>query len=242
MKTIRPIGLLILLLLTYPIFSRGQKAVKGNGYILTQQRELSEFTSIELSSGIDMAVVQGASQPVMVEADDNLFPYIKTVVHDKILKIYIPDSVNIIKYGAMNILISMPELCDLKTSNGSKVDASPQIWELDKIHLEATTGSRIRIHVKAKQIQINARTSGIIEIRGNGQQLEAELKTNANLYARELKTENATLSLATGARAIIEVDKAVSYELCGNARLILRGNPVINKSEICSGSKFIREK
>ena len=62
----------------------------------------------------------GEMEPITVEADDNLFSYIKTTVKNKVLKIYIPDSVNIVKYASMNVLISMPTLGSLKASNHSR--------------------------------------------------------------------------------------------------------------------------
>lgn len=242
MKTLRLIGLLFLMLSVFPVSAQTPKEVKGSGYVLTQQRNLSDFTSIEVSSGIDIAIVQGEMLPVTVEADDNLFPYLKTIVHNKILKIYIPDTVKIIKYADLNVLISMPVLCDLRASNGSRIDASPQRWDSEQIHLETTTGARIRIHLKAKNIQIAARTSGIIELKGSSESLQAILKTAARLEARNFQAETARLSLATGARAEIQVKDSISYELNGNARLLLKGNPSVSGSVLNSGGKVIRDK
>ena len=242
MKTLKSISLLFLLLSFFPVSSQTQKEVKGSGYVLTQQRNLSDFTSIEVSSGIDIAIVQGEKLPVTVEADDNLFPYLKTIVHNKILKVYIPDTVKIIKYADLNVLISMPVLCDLRASNGSRIDASPQRWDTERINLETTTGAHIRIHLKAQNIQVVARTSGVVELKGSSESLQAVLKTAARLEARNFQAETARLNLATGARAEIQVKDSISYQLSGNARLLLKGNPGISGAVLNSGSKVIREK
>ena len=117
MKIYKRPGLLLLVFYLTISAVWGQKNVKGSGYVLTQQRETADFTSIEISRGIDVAIVRGEMEPITVEADDNLFSYIKTTVKNKVLKIYIPDSVNIVKYASMNVLISMPTLGSLKASN-----------------------------------------------------------------------------------------------------------------------------
>ena len=173
MKIYKRPGLLLLVFYLTISAVWGQKNVKGSGYVLTQQRETADFTSIEISRGIDVAIVRGEMEPITVEADDNLFSYIKTTVKNKVLKIYIPDSVNIVKYASMNVLISMPTLGSLKASNHSRIDAWPQIWNLRTIRLEATTGGQIRIRLKAEDIQAEARTSGILEIKGEAQNLQA---------------------------------------------------------------------
>ena len=157
MKIYKRPGLLLLVFYLTISAVWGQKNVKGSGYVLTQQRETADFTSIEISRGIDVAIVRGEMEPITVEADDNLFSYIKTTVKNKVLKIYIPDSVNIVKYASMNVLISMPTLGSLKASNHSRIDAWPQIWNLRTIRLEATTGGQIRIRLKAEDIQAEAR-------------------------------------------------------------------------------------
>ena len=230
MKIYKRPGLLLLVFYLTISAVWGQKNVKGSGYVLTQQRETADFTSIEISRGIDVAIVRGEMEPITVEADDNLFSYIKTTVKNKVLKIYIPDSVNIVKYASMNVLISMPTLGSLKASNHSRIDAWPQIWNLRTIRL------------KAEDIQAEARTSGILEIKGEAQNLQAILKTAARLEARELETQNADIQLSIGAKAEIQVNQRLTYDLYGHSRLVIKGNPQIENSHNYSGSRIIKEK
>ncbi len=221
----------------------GQKNVKGSGYVLTQQRETADFTSIEISRGIDVAIVRGEMEPITVEADDNLFSYIKTTVKNKVLKIYIPDSVNIVKYASMNVLISMPTLGSLKASNHSRIDAWPQIWNLRTIRLEATTGGQIRIRLKSRRYSGRG-----THLRNPGDQRRSPkltshfLKTAARLEARELETQNADIQLSIGAKAEIQVNQRLTYDLYGHSRLVIKGNPQIENSHNYSGSRIIKRK
>lgn len=233
---------LVLIILIH-VGTNGQtQTIKGNGYVLTQQRETGYFNSINVSDKISVYIVQGELQPITIEADNNLFDCIKTVVRNHVLKIYIPDTVNIVKFADMNVLISMPSIFSLHAYRGSFIDGSPQIWNADNILVNAGTGSRIKLHTKTKEIQVSAQTSANIELHGSVQQLKADLKTGARLSARDLKTRIAQLTLATGARAEVEVSDRISYDLCGNARLFIHGNPQIIQSNITSGSKVIRSK
>ena len=236
------IGIILLGIFSYQAQAQPVLNVKGSGYILTQQRETAFFNSIDVSQQISVYIVPGKFEPLTVEADDNLFPYIKTVVRNQTLKVNIPDTGNIVKFTHMNILISMPEIVLLQARQNSLIDASPQLWKVQQVQLKASTGSRIHLAVHTSNLDIDARTSAIIELKGKATQLEAVLKTAARLYGRNFETEQADLELATGARAEIEVNEKIAYDLCGNSKLIYRGNPQITKNSVNSGSKVIQDR
>lgn len=239
MKTIL---IFLFCLLLQQVEGQSPQIVKGSGYVLTQQRETDYFNSIEVSQHISVAIVQGEFQPITVEADDNLFPYIKTVVRNSVLKIYISDTVNIVKYADLNVLISMPTIRSLYASNNSHIDATPQLWKINDIQIKASENSQIKLHLEAENTIVNGRTSAFIELKGKTRNLKAQLKTAAYLEARNLQTNEANLEMAIGAKAEINVIRTLAYNLSGNARLIFRGTPTIEKSQLSSGSKIIWRK
>lgn len=236
------ITIIILLFLLGTAHAQEVHDIKGSGYVLTQQRETGYFNSIEVSRQISVYIVQGELQPITVEADNNLFPYIKTVIHNKILKIYIPDTVNIVKFADMNVLISMPSIVTLYARQESLIDASPQEWHAGEVKLEATIGSRIKLAIKATALTLKATTSSTVELKGEINQLNADLLTSARLYGRNLQVKKANLTIATGARAELKVSNELEYDLNGNARLTYRGNPTVLKAIATSRSKVIHEK
>lgn len=238
---IRILSLIVCISFVYsPLYS--QQKIKGSGYVLTQQRETAYFNGISVSNHISVYIVQGELQPITVEADNNLFPYIKTIVRNQTLKIYVPDTVNIVRFADMNVLISMPHLSTLTAKQSSYIDGTPQRWKADSIILRAGSGSRIKLDANAKNISITGRSSAIFELKGSTQTLDVRLKTDARLIARDLAAEKADLELATGAHAEVRVSKQIAYDLSGNARLIIKDNPKVTSSEVNTGSKVSRDK
>lgn len=234
--------ILLLLLFGSRVAAQEVKDIKGSGYVLTQQRLLNDYNSIFVCCQLKATIVQGQYQPVIIETDNNLFPYIKTVVRHQMLKAYIPDTVRIVKYADMNVLVSMPTLKNLRAIQGASINASPQPWAGDSVYLYVTTGGHIKLHIYAKYLQLIAKTSAVIELKGEVKNLDLDLTTTARLYARELKTENATVELATGAKAEIRVENTLYYNLVGNAKLYLKGRPQVKKAGLYSGSKIIYER
>lgn len=236
--------LLTVLYLATTLYGHTQNVqdIKGSGYILTQQRETAYFNSIEVAGKISVYIVQGEFQPITVEADNNLFSCIKTIVRNQTLKIYIPDTINIVKFGSMNVLISMPSVNVLQARQFSYINAFPQMWDAQNIQLIANSESRIKLAVRCLSISIDAKTSSIIELKGSAENSNIQLKTAASLYARDFETQKTEIELTTGARAEIRVNKEIEYSLCANAKLIVRGNPQVMKSDIDPGSKIIYDK
>ena len=75
--------------------AKGQKTIKGSGYILTQQREVPVYNSIEVNGPLRIFATPDELRPVIIEADNNLFPYIKTEVRHDTLRMFIDREVYI---------------------------------------------------------------------------------------------------------------------------------------------------
>lgn len=219
-----------------------QLNVRGSGYVLTQQRETSNFTTIIATQGIKVFVAQGDLQPVIVEADDNLFPYIKTVVKNEVLKIYIADTVNITKYSDMNILITVPQINQLKANTGARIEGSGSPWNTSSLNTEVSGEAYIKWHIEASKVNVEAKNAGTVELKGTTGQLHLKLKTAAQFYGRELKAGEAFVEMSTSSRAEIEVQQKLEYSLSSHSRLQYKGNPVIIKPILLQGSKITHEK
>ena len=63
------------------------KSVKGSGVVKSEARNVSGFTQISLSIPASTEVIQGGTEGVTLEGDDNILPLIETVVEDGRLKI-----------------------------------------------------------------------------------------------------------------------------------------------------------
>ena len=87
---------LLILSFTLVIISSGLFAqIRGNGDVVQQQRNVSEFSGVSVKSGIDLFIKQGGSSSVEIKADENLQQYIITEVRDDILYIYVEKNKNI---------------------------------------------------------------------------------------------------------------------------------------------------
>lgn len=242
MKKIGRITAAVLATLLYAPEAYTQKEVAGSGYVLTQQRQTPGFTGIEVSQGIKVFMAQGEAKPITVEADDNLFPYLKTVVEQNVLRIFIPDSIRIRKYADLNVLVSLPRLTQLTAATAAKIDANITVWSADQVTVQADHSAEIKLHANSQKIIVNASGSGYVELRGGCTTLDANLQSGATLKAKALKAAVANIRASQGATAEITVSDTVGYNLSDGAKLIYKGQPALTQTRTATGAKVVKEK
>ena len=72
MKKLTFLSIVIFLSLQSCIIDGWDQGISGNGNVLEETRDISGFTGVKVSSGIDVYLSQGSSFEVKVEADENL--------------------------------------------------------------------------------------------------------------------------------------------------------------------------
>ena len=56
----------------------GQRSLRGSGDVITETRQVSNFTRIELDGSGDVEIVFGNKESITIEAEDNIMPLIET--------------------------------------------------------------------------------------------------------------------------------------------------------------------
>jgi hypothetical protein len=81
------IGALVMLSCRLPFFAAElPNVIEGSGAVISEQREVQNFDRIQLTGAGDVFITQEGVELVIVEADDNLLPYIETEVRAGTLK------------------------------------------------------------------------------------------------------------------------------------------------------------
>ena len=95
-KLIGTFTMLITLIIFQSCFYDDSEKISGNGNVVKQDREVSSFNSINASGVFNIYFAQGDKESLVVEADENLIPYLETKVEDNTLFIDVKKHINII--------------------------------------------------------------------------------------------------------------------------------------------------
>ena len=126
-KTLSAIGLAVTVLMISGSveagnwFTRtfGGNGVRGSGDMVTEGRDVREFSRIETLGAFDVFVKVGEKQRVLITFDDNLIDLVETKVKGKTLKIYSDESFR--SKRTCKIAITVPKLEGVTTRGAGDI-------------------------------------------------------------------------------------------------------------------------
>lgn len=195
-----------------------------------EQRDLKDFTEIEVSGGIDLELKQGDSFSVEVDSgdvdldevitdvrgdnlrirrdwDDKRFGFFSDFDHDRIL-----------------VRITLPVLEDLQTSGGSDVEAEG-VFKTEEFDLRTSGGSRVSLAVEVDTIDIEASGGSDIRLEGSARWVIARTSGGSELDARALNATNADLRASGSSDTEITVLESIIARASGSSDITYSGDP-----------------
>ncbi|HVN49207.1 MAG TPA: head GIN domain-containing protein [Bacteroidota bacterium] len=191
--------------------------VRGNGTIKTEPRELPSFESIVCDGGYDIQITCGSSQSVALETDENLLPFIRTVVRGN--ELHIDTKKNLSSTSGIKIIISVPQLTAFTADGSSK-------------------GYIYNIHSDAFQFTGNG--SAHVVLSGTAEKTKIVVNGSGDIEADSLVTQDATIRIEGSGDIRCHVLSSLDARIDGSGSIKYLGEPKHVEQSI-HGSGSIRK-
>ncbi|RXP46551.1 hypothetical protein EC396_13570 [Lutibacter sp. HS1-25] len=191
MKISYKIAFIFTLFATTTIIS--QEKLKGNGEVTTENRDISDFTKIEIIDDIEVFLVHNKKQSVSIEADVNLQNNILTKVKDGVLTIRTDQVIG--RSKALKVHLDIDKnITEISTYNKVNV-TSKNLIIIDSISFNAYDSSVIKLKLNTKSIAINGKSGSNLdlEILTNNATIET---SGSNTTTAVINAQNVALKLA----------------------------------------------
>ena len=188
------------------------KKIQGSRNIISESRELNNFTSIILLGSIDVNIKTSESNNCVVVADDNLIPYIKTEVVNNKLNISLNES-----YSSEEKLV-----VNINTPN------------YDEVSLSGSGNINI-LDFKNNNLSLNISGSGNITGNGEVETLVVKINGSGNLMSKEIKSKSATITINGSGVGKVFASDSISAKINGSGNIKYFGNPE-NVDSVINGS------
>ena len=186
--------------------------IQGSGNIISESRELNNFTSIILLGSLDVNIKTSESNNCVVVADDNLIPYIQTEVANNKLNISLNES-----YSSEDKLV-----VNINTPN------------YDEVSLSGSGNINI-LDFKNNNLSLNISGSGNITGNGEVETLVVKINGSGNLMSKEIKSKSATITINGSGDGEVFASDSISAKINGSGNIKYFGNPE-NVDSIINGS------
>lgn len=196
MKNSHKITALIILLTT--IISSGQEKLKGNKDVTTVDRNISDFTIIEVIDNLTVYLVYDEFQSVTVEADSNLQNSILTEINNGTLTIRTSDIIG--RHKSLDIHLKInKKISEINAYNKAEIISKKSLG-IDDLTINSFDDASLKLKLKLKNIQINGKEKSKLKLEILSDQTSIKIENSCNLMA-EIDTKDI---------AIIGLDKAIT--------------------------------
>ena len=184
-------GLFILILLfSFSDFLHAQ--IRGNHVVREQIRKTTCFQSIASTGAVDVYVKQGDHCSVVVRADENLIPYIKTVVKNNTLTVFVSKSIREAK--KLEVVVTLQRLKKVVLSgSGDFYCKTP--FHTPAISFVVKGSGDVEAALQTQYADLFLLGSGDVELHGVHGRLTAEITGSGDVDASGLQLTDCSVKL-----------------------------------------------
>jgi hypothetical protein len=205
----------------------------GIAEVISETREVSSFHSIRLSVNGEVTVIQGKEQSLVLRADDDVIPRLRTRVKNGTLVI---SSVGGIRRSAqLEIDIVMEEIKGLSISGSGTITVSDRI-KADDVSLKISGSGDIFLELDASDINTKISGSGKINLSGTVKSHTIDISGSGDTKAFDLLTDTTTVKISGSGDCMVNVSENLDVKISGSGDVEYKGSPKVNFKGSGSGT------
>ncbi|MCB2207882.1 MAG: DUF2807 domain-containing protein [Bacteroidetes bacterium] len=227
------IRLLSVLMVTLLLFSSCTVCVDGEGPHVKEDRELDEFTELEINLDADVVIQIGDQASVSVSAQENLHKVIHTNVQGNKLTIGSRPCFN--TNDRVQIEVTATALSEIKLNGSADVTAMDELHS-DVFELKINGSGNIMADIFANQLDVKINGSGNVIIAGSAKEADVVVNGSGDVRAESLQAYKADIRINGSGDVGINALNDLKVTVKGSGDVTYSGDPAVKTSISGSGS------
>jgi len=237
------LGLLILILIvitagvvTIKLFSES-KSVNLSGVVITQEKEISEFTGLSLSGRIKVFYTHNEQANLTLTGDSALLNHVEIFLNDNELSIKLNKKVA--DKNRVEVYLQNPGMNKLDVVAGAIFETTTAI-NMAALEANASAGGIATVEGEFTEFKGSASAGGIITVKGYVQHSTFNGSAGAQIQATECIVQYCEVNVSAGAFAKINVEKELNASASAGGTIMYLGSPNIIGTDITSGGSLTK--
>jgi len=208
----------------------GKQFIKPSNNIITETRDVSGFTSIDMGAFGKVVITQGDSESLTIKGSDNIVPLIETTVTNGVLLIKSNENVDITGLNSDNVLtftITVKDLTNLTLSGAG--DVSMDALSTSDLAVVMSGAGQIQLgNLTAESLNVNISGAGNVEIAGEVTTAKIDISGAGSFKAPDLKVQTANITISGMGGAEVWVTDTLTGNISGAGGVKYYGSPTVN--------------
>ncbi len=212
--------------------------IEGNNNVVYKIRDISEFNEVVSTGNFDVKITIADSTSLIVQAEENLFPFIMTTVRGQKFYAEVKDDYQLDNNQPIKIFLTTPNLEGVKLT-GSGIIVCDSLTT-DFLSAEITGSGRIEFSkVVAKDVIGDIPGSGDIIISGEADRTEFYIPGSGNIQCLGLYQTACYSNISGSGNIYTYVNDYLEVDISGSGNVYYSGNPEID-SYISGSGQVLR--
>ena len=254
MKPIQKIGLAVFTLGLAFYFSGCYEPwhkIEGNHNVVTEIRSVPMFHGVSNRGSFDVYIIPSDEYKVVLEAESNLLPFIRTGVSGNTL--YVETKDNLRPNYPMKLFVYTNWADEVKLSGSGSIHCDPM--SVDHLDVQLSGSGYIEMNVDANDVNAELSGSGYFKmyvetnhlggkISGSGEmefygfsnRADLNISGSGSFHAYDLPVNECYASISGSGNMYVNVNNYLNVNISGSGNLYYLGNPAIDSKITGSGS------
>ena len=202
-----------------------KETVGGSGKVVTEQREVDEFSSLALKGPGKVFLSQGEQCSIEIRTDDNILPLIQTTVNGQELTIE-HENYNL-KPTTLAFFVTVRRLNGVSIAGSGDVIGKSR-FVLESLSAGISGSGDMSLEVEAARVESSVTGSGSIVLAGSSEFHKAKITGSGEIDAGAMKSRKAHVSITGSGDCMVHCSQALDAEITGSGDVYYTGRPQVN--------------
>jgi hypothetical protein len=209
--------------------------VRGDGNVISQQRNVSNFNAIDAGGAVEVHLVQGPAG-VKVTADGNLQEYVEVFTEGDVLVIQYKQNTSLEPSADIKIFVSVPSLNSIEVSGASKLIADGPYTGTTALQIKASGASNVTMNISVPKLDVDISGASHANLQGKATDIIASASGASEIRAMELVSETADIDVSGASDTEITANSKINIEASGASSVSYKGNAAVSQNVSGAGS------
>ena len=204
----------------------GGEKVKGDGKIVTEQRSVGAFNSVEADGAVELTLVaNNQGNKVEVRVDQNLQPFVIVEVKGGVLKITQKPGYNLRPSDKIAVYVVASHFRKLEVSGACQIKTEEKLYNSGELEISASGAGQVDLDLHAPKVKLDLSGAGEVKLKGETQHFELKLTGAADAKCKELLSEYGKVSITGAGAAELFASVRLEATISGAGSVKYWGNP-----------------
>jgi hypothetical protein len=192
---------------------------KGSGQVVTETREVSGFTKVELSGSAELTIEKTGTESLSISAEDNLLPQLTSDVSGDALILGTKPNTSILPTKPITYSVTVKDLTGIAVSGSGTVRVS---------------------NLMTNSLTTKISGSGTITASGAVNDQDVDISGSGRYQAEQMTSKAVKAQISGSGTASVLAADLLDVKISGSGTLTYSGNPQVTQ-EISGSGKLIKK-